>query len=195
LVIRWTFSMLTRQPFWFLRHGQTDWNRTGRCQGRMDVPLSMQGEAEAHAAVQHLKGRGIEGICCSPLKRARHTADIIGAALELPVQDVPGLEEMDVGPYEGVADYSWIAAWRQDQPVEGIEPFPIVRTRVAAAVNQALGTAGKVLIVAHGGVFWALQHLCRSPFTPLANCRPAHLAPVGESAWQIDMLTPDADPE
>ena len=32
--------MLTRQPFWFLRHGQTDWNRTGKCQGRRDVPLS-----------------------------------------------------------------------------------------------------------------------------------------------------------
>lgn len=187
--------MLTRQPFWFLRHGQTDWNRAGRCQGRTDVALSMQGEAEAHAAVRHLKGLGLDVICSSPLKRARHTADIIAVALELPVQDVPGLEEMDVGPYEGVADYSWIAPWRQDQPVDGIEPFPAMRTRVAAAVNHALGSSSKVLIVAHGGVFWALQHLCSSPFTRLANCRPAHLAPVGESAWRIDLLTPDADPE
>ncbi len=182
--------MLTRQPFWFLRHGQTDWNRTGRCQGRKDVPLSMQGEAEAHAAVRHLKRLGIDGICTSPLKRARHTADIIASALGLPVLDVLGLEEMDVGPYEGKADYSWIAAWRQDQPIDGIEPFPDVRKRVAAAANQALGTASRVLIVAHGGVFWALQHLCQSPFTPLANCRPAHLAPVGDSAWTIEMLTP-----
>jgi 2,3-bisphosphoglycerate-dependent phosphoglycerate mutase len=38
-------------------------------------------------------------------------------------------------------------------------------------------------------VFWALQHLCKSPFTPLANCRPAHVAPVGETSWRIEMLT------
>ena len=110
-------------------------------------------------------------------------------ALGLPVVDVSGLEEMDVGPYEGVADYSWVAPWREDKAVNGIEPFPVVRRRVAEAANRALGTASHVLIVAHGGVFWALQHLCRAPFTPLANCRPAHLAPVGESAWRIEMLS------
>src|SRR5262245_55843343 len=98
-------SMLTRQAFWFLRHGQTDWNRAGKCQGRRDVPLSMQGEAEAHAAGPHLKGLGINAICTSPLQRARNTAQIVGRALGLPVVDVPGLEEMDVGPYEGIADY------------------------------------------------------------------------------------------
>lgn len=185
--------MLTRQPFWFLRHGQTDWNRTGRCQGRRDVPLSMQGEAEAHAAVPHLTDLGINAICSSPLKRARSTADIIGHGLRVPVVDVPGLEEMDVGPYEGVADYSWIAPWREDKPVEGIEPFPDVRKRVAAAANLALGTASRVLIVAHGGVFWALQHLCQAPFTPLAHCRPAQILPVGEASWRIDMLMPLAD--
>ena len=183
-------AMLTRQPFWFLRHGQTDWNRTGRCQGRKDVPLSMQGEAEAHAAIAQLRQIGIDAICCSPLKRARNTAEIIALGLGLPVLDVPGLEEMDVGPYEGIADYSWVTAWREDQAVEGIEPFPEVRKRVAEAANRALGSASRVLIVAHGGVFWALQHLCRSPFTPLANCRPAHLSPVGETAWRIEMLTP-----
>ena len=182
--------MLTRRPFWFMRHGQTDWNRTGRCQGRRDVPLSMQGEAEAHAAIAQLRQIGIDAICCSPLKRARNTAEIIALGLGLPVLDVPGLEEMDVGPYEGIADYSWVTAWREDQAVEGIEPFPEVRKRVAEAANRALGSASRVLIVAHGGVFWALQHLCRSPFTPLANCRPAHLSPVGETAWRIEMLTP-----
>ncbi|HET6618414.1 MAG TPA: histidine phosphatase family protein [Dongiaceae bacterium] len=182
--------MLTRQPFWFLRHGQTDWNRTGRCQGRKDVQLSMQGEAEAHAAIPQLKHLGIDAICCSPLKRARHTAEIIAQGLGLPVADVPGLEEMDVGPYEGVADYSWVTAWREDKLVDGIEPFSAVRKRVVDAANRALASASHVLIVAHGGVFWALQHLCRSPFTPLAHCRPAHLSPVGETSWRIEMLTP-----
>jgi probable phosphoglycerate mutase len=97
---------------------------------------------------------------------------------------------MDVGPYEGVADYSWVTAWREDKLVDGIEPFSAVRKRVVDAANRALASASHVLIVAHGGVFWALQHLCRSPFTPLAHCRPAHLSPVGETSWRIEMLTP-----
>jgi probable phosphoglycerate mutase len=181
--------MLTRQPFWFLRHGQTDWNRTGKCQGRRDVPLSMAGEAEAHAAAPLLKGLGINAICCSPLQRARTTADIIGKTLDLPVVNVSGLEEMDVGPYEGVADYSWVTAWREDAAIPGIEPFPAMRRRIGEAVNRALGTASHVLIVAHGGVFWALQNLCREPFLRLGHCRPAYLSPNGETAWRIEMLT------
>jgi 2,3-bisphosphoglycerate-dependent phosphoglycerate mutase len=169
-------SMLTRQPFWFLRHGQTDWNRTGRCQGLRDVPLSMKGEAEAHAAVSHLKSLGINAICSSPLQRARATADIIGRTLGLPVVDVPGLEEMDVGPYERVADYSWVSAWREDKPVAGIEPFPEVRRRVAEAANRALGTASHVLIVAHA----ACSGLC-------STCadRPSRLLPIaGPPIWR-----------
>src|SRR5262245_38057287 len=162
--------MLTRQPFWFLRHGQTDWNRAGKCQGRRDVPLSMQDETEAEAAAPQLKHLAINAICCSRLQRARRTADIIGKTLDAPVTEIGGLEEMDVGPYEGVADYSWVKAWREDEPVAGIEPFPAVRVRVGEAVNRALGSASHVLIVAHGGVFWALQHMCRAPFTPLAHC-------------------------
>jgi 2,3-bisphosphoglycerate-dependent phosphoglycerate mutase len=182
--------MLTRQPFWFLRHGETEWNRAGKCQGRRDVPLSTQGEAEALAAAPQLKQLGINAICSSPLQRARRTAEIIAQELGVPVRDVPGLEEMDVGPYEGVADYSWVKPWRDGEPVAGIEPFPDMRKRVAGAANRALGNASHVLIVAHGGVFWALQHLCQSPFTSLGNCRAAHLSPVGEMAWRIDMLTP-----
>jgi broad specificity phosphatase PhoE len=68
-----------------------------------------------------------------------------------------------------------------------------MRSRVAGAANRALGHASHVLIVAHGGVFWALQHLCQAPFTPLANCRPAHVAPVGETSWRIEVLTQAAE--
>lgn len=55
--------------------------------------------------------------------------------------------------------------------------------------TRALGTASRALIMAHGGVFWALQHFCRSPFIPLAHCQPAYLVPIGESTWPIEMLT------
>jgi hypothetical protein len=63
-----------------------------------------------------------------------------------------------------------------------------MRLRVAEATNKALGHASHVLIVAHGGVFWALQHLCSTPFASLGNCHPARLAPEGETGWRVELL-------
>ena len=63
-----------------------------------------------------------------------------------------------------------------------------MRLRVAEATNKALGHASHVLIVAHGGVFWALQHLCRTPFASLGNCHPARLSPDGEAGWRVDLM-------
>ncbi len=178
--------MITRRAFWFLRHGQTDWNGAGRWQGRTDVPLNALGEEQARAAGPLLAGAGIEVICASPLQRARRTADLVAEALALPVVEVPGLEEFDVGPYEGRTEGHWLAAWQADEVVPGIEPFPAFRTRVAAAVNRALDHPGEVLVVAHGGVFWALERLCGTGgLSRLPNCAPARLSPLEATSWRI----------
>jgi len=180
--------MITRRAFWFLRHGQTDWNGTGRWQGRTDVPLNALGEEQARAAGPSLRDAGIEMICTSPLQRARRTADLVAEALSLPVVEIPGLEEFNVGPYEGRTEGHWLEPWRADEPVEGVEPFPAFRRRIGAAVNRALGHPGEVLVVAHGGVFWALERLCGTGgFTRLPNCRPARLTPQEAGGWRIDL--------
>ncbi|HNB27680.1 MAG TPA: histidine phosphatase family protein [Alphaproteobacteria bacterium] len=179
--------MITRRGFWFLRHGQTDWNGSGRWQGRTDVPLNALGEQQARAAGPMLRDAGIELICTSPLQRARRTAELVAEALNLPVVAVAGLEEFDVGPYEGRTEGHWLAPWHADAEVPGVESFPAFRQRVAAAVNGALGHPGEVLVVAHGGVFWALERLCGAPgLSRLANCAPVRLDPSGEAAWRIE---------
>lgn len=180
--------MITRRGFWFLRHGQTDWNGSGRWQGQTDVPLNALGETQARAAGPLLRGAGIEVICSSPLGRARRTADLVAATLGVPVFDIPGLLEMDVGPYEGRTEGYWLESWRADEAVPGIEPFPAFRRRIAAAINHALGHPGEVLVVAHGGVFWALERLCGRPgFTRLPNCAPARLTPAGATSWRLEI--------
>lgn len=180
--------MITRRGFWFLRHGETDWNGAGRWQGRTDVPLNARGEDQARAAGPLLQGAGIEVICTSPLLRARRTADLVAEALAVPVIEIPGLEEFSVGPYEGRTEGHWLESWRADGLEDGIEPFPAFRGRVAAAVNRALDRPGAVLVVAHGGVFWALERLCGTAgFTRLPNCRPVRLTPRETGGWQIDL--------
>ncbi len=65
------------------RHGQTAYNAEGRFQGATDVPLDEVGLAQAHALAEVAKGHGLVELWCSPLLRARQTADVVGAALGL----------------------------------------------------------------------------------------------------------------
>ena len=58
---------LTQTRFWFLRHGETDWNAKGLSQGNVDIPLNATGIAQAQAAAPMLVNRGIASIVASPL--------------------------------------------------------------------------------------------------------------------------------
>jgi broad specificity phosphatase PhoE len=147
-------AVLLRRPYWFLRHGETDWNRENRTQGSTDVPLNENGLAQARLAAALLHGRGIETIVCSPLERARRTADIVAAALGLAVQVRQDLREASFGAHEGEVMGEWFAAWVDGRVApEGGESFAAVRARVVAALNEVLAGGLLTLIVGHGGVF------------------------------------------
>lgn len=146
--------MLHKRPFWFLRHGETDWNRENRTQGRTDVPLNANGLAQAEAAAARLVGRGVARVVASPLTRARHTAEIIAGVLAVPVSLREDLQEANFGAHEGEVMGAWFASWVDEKVVpEGGESFAAVRTRAVAAVNAVLAGDGMALIVAHGGFF------------------------------------------
>ena len=149
---------LLARPFWFLRHGETDWNREHRTQGSTDIPLNGTGIAQAHQAAALLAGQGITVLACSPLGRARATADIVGAALGLVPLVVPDLREASFGTHEGEVMGTWFAHWAEGLAVpEGGESFATVRARAVAAVNRLLAGDGLPLVVAHGGMFRTLR--------------------------------------
>src|SRR5258708_29195327 len=81
-------------PFWYLRHGETDWNRQGLSQGNIDIPLNELGLAQAREAAQKLRNRGITSIVASPLSRPRVTAEIVAEALGLDVMIERDLREV-----------------------------------------------------------------------------------------------------
>ena len=74
---------LPELPFWFLRHGETDYNARGLSQGAIDIPLNDNGRAQAKAAGSLLAGKGIVSIVCSPMLRTRETAIIVAAELDV----------------------------------------------------------------------------------------------------------------
>lgn len=82
-----------------IRHGQTEWSRTGRHTGRTDIGLTDTGRDEARAAARTLSGWNLARAYTSPLSRARETAELVAPACGLTVD--ADLVEWDYGDYEG----------------------------------------------------------------------------------------------
>ena len=150
--------MLTPLAFWFLRHGETDWNARGLSQGNVDIPLNPVGIAQASTAAALLAHRGIRSIAASPLSRARDTADKAAEVIGRPVTLDDELRECSFGVMEGQEMADWFTHWVDGSNTpEGAETFAALRARAVRAINRALGGESPVLVVAHGALFRALR--------------------------------------
>ena len=179
-------SAITRVGFWFLRHGETDWNARGISQGNVDIPLNEVGLAQARAAAPLLRGRGIANIVASPLARARVTAEIVAEALALPVRLDAGLREVQFGVQEGQTMSGWFADWIAGvRTPEGAETFAALGARAVAAVNRSVALPPVVLVVAHGAMFRALRAAMGLEINVRTqNAVPMFCAPVA-AGWEL----------
>ena len=135
-----------------IRHGQTDWNLRGLMQGRTDIPLNDTGRAQAEAAAARIDRAQWDLVVSSTLGRARETAAILAAGLDLPVAGAyDDLVEQDFGAAEGTLVSEVPARW-PDREFEGKEPDHEVGERGVRGLERiAADHAGaRVLAVAHG---------------------------------------------
>jgi len=100
-----------------IRHGETDWNRIGRCQGVADIVLNENGKRQAKELAESLKNHNIKAVYSSHLKRAHETAQEIANHHDLSVQVDSDLQEMNQGDLEGLT-------------------FPDIRDRYAEVLEQ-----------------------------------------------------------
>ncbi len=171
--------MLPARAFWFLRHGETDWNAQNLSQGDRDIPLNALGLAQAREAATALQGRGIRSIVASPLSRAADTAAIVAEALQLPVATDPELREVAFGVREGQPVGAWYDEWvAGNSTPAGAESFAALRLRGAQAITRALGRKPPVLVVAHGALFRAIRaEMGLSPNVRTPNAQPLFCEP------------------
>ena len=135
--------MLREAAFYFLRHGETDWNLRKVVQGQIDVPLNATGLAQARSARDILCDTKIRTICCSPLDRALHTAKIVNEIAQRPIEVIDGLKEVGFGHAEGQVGGSWFADWKRGAAnPEGAETYSSFIQRALDAVNEALMRPG-----------------------------------------------------
>ena len=87
--------------WYFVRHGETDWNREGRLTGHSDIGLNASGREQARAAAEQLRPRNIELVISSDLVRARETAAVIAGELGAELVTDAGFRERNFGELEG----------------------------------------------------------------------------------------------
>jgi probable phosphoglycerate mutase len=180
-----------------IRHGESTYNAQGRVQGHLNIPLSELGRRQAAALAEICTGLAAEAIYCSPLRRARETAEPIAAALTLPIREEPGLVEIKVGIFQGHSrddldriypdDY---ARWRTGDPdyvVPGGESRRALMHRGREVLESiARGDYRKVIVVSHGAILAAaFKSLLEIP----AQRHPFMLENASLSRLEIDGST------
>lgn len=159
----------------FIRHGQTDANLNRlNAGGEWDVPLNETGMAQARAFNETNREfiEQVDTVFVSPMIRAQQTAELILKGHSKPVEVVEGLREWHLGEWSGtkwdeVGDYF---TDRLNPP--GGETMAAFEKRTIDNLKYAAGQhAGRVLVVAHGGLWYVYAALAKHKKLLIDNCQ------------------------
>ncbi len=140
------------------RHGQTDWNVLHKVQGKADISLNAKGINQDLQTKQKLESQKIDLIICSPLKRAKETAEIINSNRNIPIIYDEKISERDFGEFEGTEqeNFDFEGFWSyyknfKYQKAENIKDF---FSRIYSRLDEIKSEYRNinVLLVTHGGV-------------------------------------------
>jgi broad specificity phosphatase PhoE len=180
------------EEVWLVRHGETEWSKSGQHTGTTDLPLTEVGEKAAEGLRSLLSGTSFDRILCSPRQRARRTAELAGIS-DLHIDE--DLVEWDYGEYEGMTRVQvhenrpgW-SIWSDGAP--GGETPEEMAKRVDRVIAKCRANGGRVLLIAHGHVLRSLAaRWIESPVTVGANL-PLDTAKL--SVLSYDRGTPTID--
>ena len=151
---------------YIMRHGKTDWNALKKLQGRTDIPLNDEGRDMAEKAREEYRDIHFDVCYCSPLIRAKETAEIVLNGRDIPIIYDDRLMEMCFGTYEGIENSFQIPdcpinVFFKDpanytEPVDGGESMDELFARTGEFLKDVIEpdlAAGKdVIIVGHGAM-------------------------------------------
>ena len=144
--------------FCLVRHSETDWNLSGRLQGREDLPLNETGRNQARLTGAHLSKWPWDLIVTSPLSRALETARIVGDLTAVEMLDPDDdLQERDYGESSGLTREESESRWKDDN-VPGIESQAELEERGFSALVSlaARFPRTRILVVSHGSLINSL---------------------------------------
>lgn len=191
---------------YFARHGQTDWNTLRKVQGTTDIPLNENGIAQAHLLCKNLEENEIsfEKIYTSYQARAVKTAQIVDEHFHTGYEIVKGLEEMNLGLFEGhtwdeiLSLYSeehkqWLLNKRYNRSPGG-ESYQMVMERLFKALDYILeqhdpSSDKNLLIISHGAVIMTLLAMKRNiPFEQSHMIEVYNASPIEFSIEELNEI-------
>ena len=171
--------MTLRPEVTLIRHGQTEWSKTGLHTGRTDVQLTDLGRKQAEALGQVIEGGQFDRVLSSPLSRAWETMELTGLS-NWAVASID-LVEWDYGEYEGRStadirlDLPGWTVWTQ--PIAGGESIEDVSARADRVIDSVLESESPIALFAHG-------HILR-----ILAARWMGMSPTAGSALSLDTAT------
>ncbi len=188
-----------------VRHGETDWNAAGILQGWLDVPINDLGRQQALDLAGECADAGLDAVWASPLVRAAETAEIVAAALDLPLPRLhAGLRERCFGVIQGIpkAELAELNPVMLQQILrrnpaahfEDGESMDEFADRILNGLHE-IGNhhpGGKVLVITHGWVMDVVtRHIRGLSRSTILNMKRKN----GESLWlRVDDQTITAAP-
>jgi len=141
-----------------IRHGETDWNKEKRLQGREDIPLNEEGIYQIKNTIEYFKKYKWDMIITSPLSRAKKSAEIIAEGIGLTdIIEEENFTERDFGEASGMTEEEMKKSFPEGK-ISGIENIEELKQRVFNSIKQYIKMHyGKnMIIVSHGGAINAL---------------------------------------
>ncbi len=193
---------MSRRPshdVYLARHGQTAYNLEGRFQGQQQIPLDETGRAQAHELAERAARLEFAELWCSPLLRARETADILAARIGLEPREDARLMETDSGDWtnqsfaeviaHSPAQFAAFAEADPDFAFPGGESFAEQEVRVGAALEDVERGELPALVVCHGMVIRAALSLRVGHWLPRGQRLPnAALIPLEPGEQELAEL-------
>ncbi len=189
------------------RHGETDWNKQQRFQGRVDIPLNETGRQQALRLREFFKENPIEVMLSSDLGRALETARIAIGEQEIPLVIEPRIRETNLGDVEGmtheeiiqkmgrevIENWRSISAETQDSRFPGGESKAEHLARILAGLNDFLKSTSytRIGVSTHGGALRRFLHHIRPEQTEglmVGNCALYEVKfDSAKGLWDVDL--------
>lgn len=150
--------MNEKQQVFVLRHGETEWSKSGQHTSVTDLPLTEKGRGEATLIRPQLLAHHFAKVLCSPLRRARETCELAGLAAQMEIDE--DLHEWRYGEYEGLTTpqiHQRAPGWNVfDGPNPGGESPEQVGQRVDRLLQKVREVDGDVALFGHGHILRAV---------------------------------------